>query len=122
MRLLARKNGMSLNQRGLFQGVIRDPKTQRKTNNGILIASRTEREIFDRLGVVCHFWISTSAPIHHQVAFLLISSIYQTSGNSLGENHTNVPLAHEMSRLPACGILRWTRNLYNNSICSDAST
>ncbi|CAE6359952.1 unnamed protein product, partial [Rhizoctonia solani] len=51
MRLLARKSGMSLNQRGLFQGVVRDPKTQRKTNNGILIASRTEREIFDRLGV-----------------------------------------------------------------------
>ncbi|CAE6430766.1 unnamed protein product [Rhizoctonia solani] len=55
MRLLARKNGMSLNQRGLFQGVIRDPKTQRKTNNGksagVLIASRTEREIFDRLRV-----------------------------------------------------------------------
>ncbi|KDN44631.1 hypothetical protein RSAG8_05396, partial [Rhizoctonia solani AG-8 WAC10335] len=55
MRLLARKNGMSLNQRGLFQGVIRDPKTQRKTNNGVLIASRTEQEIFDRLGVVCYF-------------------------------------------------------------------
>ncbi|CAE6395610.1 unnamed protein product [Rhizoctonia solani] len=34
MRLLARKNGMSLNQRGLFKGVIRDPKTQKKTNNG----------------------------------------------------------------------------------------
>ncbi|KAH7333669.1 Nucleotidyltransferase [Rhizoctonia solani] len=51
MRLLARKNAMSLNQRGLFQGVIRDPKTQRKTNNGVLIASRTEREIFDQLRV-----------------------------------------------------------------------
>lgn len=49
MRLLARKKGFSLNQRGLFQGVIRDPKTQRKTGKGIVVASRTEREIFDRL-------------------------------------------------------------------------
>ncbi|KAJ1300645.1 hypothetical protein OPQ81_002295 [Rhizoctonia solani] len=51
MRLLARKSSMSLNQRGLFQGVIRDPKTQRKINSGVLIASRTEREIFERLRV-----------------------------------------------------------------------
>ncbi|CAE6411940.1 unnamed protein product [Rhizoctonia solani] len=55
MRLLARKNGMSLNQRGLFRNVIRDPKTKKKTNDGVLIASRTEREIFDLLGVVCYF-------------------------------------------------------------------
>ncbi|KAG9125877.1 hypothetical protein FRC07_005817 [Ceratobasidium sp. 392] len=52
MRLLARKKGMSLNQRGLFKGVIRDPKTQKKHNEGVLVASRTEREIFDHLGVV----------------------------------------------------------------------
>lgn len=51
MRLLARKKGMSLNQRGLFQGVVRDLKTQRKISNGILVASRTEREIFDCLEV-----------------------------------------------------------------------
>ncbi|KAG8696623.1 hypothetical protein FRC09_008354 [Ceratobasidium sp. 395] len=52
MRLLARKKGMSLNQRGLFKGVIRDPKTQKKHNEGVVVASRTEREIFDYLGVV----------------------------------------------------------------------
>ncbi|KAG9101063.1 hypothetical protein FRC06_003406 [Ceratobasidium sp. 370] len=52
MRLLARKKGMSLNQRGLFKGVIRDPKTQKKHSEGVLVASRTEREIFDHLGVL----------------------------------------------------------------------
>lgn len=51
MRLLARKKGMSLNQRGLFEGVIRDPKTQNKLSKGFLVASRTEREIFERLEV-----------------------------------------------------------------------
>ncbi|KAF8602211.1 Nucleotidyltransferase, partial [Ceratobasidium sp. AG-I] len=53
MRLLARKKGMSLNQRGLFEGVIRDPKTQNKLGKGewFLVASRTEREIFERLKV-----------------------------------------------------------------------
>jgi DNA polymerase lambda len=67
MRLLANKKGLSLNQRGLWSGVIRDPKTGQKTaagevlsehallhtdrNSGVVIASRTEKEIFAALGV-----------------------------------------------------------------------
>ncbi|KAG8806041.1 hypothetical protein FRC18_006326 [Serendipita sp. 400] len=51
MRLLANKKGMSLNQRGLYDGVVRDPKTRLKTAVGRIIASRTEQEIFRALGV-----------------------------------------------------------------------
>ncbi|KAG8846382.1 hypothetical protein FRB96_001995 [Tulasnella sp. 330] len=51
MRLLARHKNMSLNQRGLFKGVIRDPKTGVKQYAGTLVASRTEEEIFEILGV-----------------------------------------------------------------------
>jgi len=51
LRLLARHQGYSLNQRGLFSGVHRDPKTQVKDFQGKNIASRTEREIFDILRV-----------------------------------------------------------------------
>ena len=66
MRLLANKKGLSLNQRGLWSGVVRDPRTRQKTstgktprmeyigylsNTGIIIASRTEKEIFAALGV-----------------------------------------------------------------------
>lgn len=72
MRLLARHLGYSLNQRGLYTGVVRDPKNQQKITEGLcaifrcvfgsassharpfsgtLIASRTEREIFDILKV-----------------------------------------------------------------------
>lgn len=51
MRLLANKKGMSLNQRGLWAGVVRDPKSRIKTCVGTLIASRTERDIFAALGV-----------------------------------------------------------------------
>ncbi|KAG9030907.1 hypothetical protein FRB95_003417 [Tulasnella sp. JGI-2019a] len=51
MRLLARHKGMSLNQRGLFNGVVRDPKTGLKECTGTLVASRTEEEIFKILGV-----------------------------------------------------------------------
>ena len=67
MRLLAHKKGLSLNQRGLWSGVFRDPKTRQKTatgevllntfflytdrNAGVIIASRTEKEIFAALGV-----------------------------------------------------------------------
>ncbi|KAF8322130.1 Nucleotidyltransferase [Clavulina sp. PMI_390] len=50
MRLLARKQGYSLNQRGLFAGVVRNSKGI-KLNNGTIICSATEREIFDKLGV-----------------------------------------------------------------------
>lgn len=69
MRLKANKMGYSLNQKGLFAGVIRDPQDRtRKLNQGIVlwspivrmavsryylgtnIASATEREIFDKLG------------------------------------------------------------------------
>jgi len=52
MRFKANKMGYSLNQRGLFQGVVRDPHDRRiKTNTGNIIASETEEEIFKILGV-----------------------------------------------------------------------
>ncbi|OCH87702.1 hypothetical protein OBBRIDRAFT_837179 [Obba rivulosa] len=52
MRLKANVMGYALNQRGLFAGVIRNPSDKRqKLNDGTLIASETEREIFDILGV-----------------------------------------------------------------------
>lgn len=72
LRLYARKQGYSLNQRGLYKNVVRDPKTNFKTAQGllqadfdagstdmhrlapltgVLIASRTEQEIFDILGI-----------------------------------------------------------------------
>ncbi|KAK7684455.1 hypothetical protein QCA50_012402 [Cerrena zonata] len=52
MRLKANKMGYSLNQKGLFAGVVRDPQDRtRKLNQGTNIASATEREIFDKLGV-----------------------------------------------------------------------
>ncbi|BEJ01255.1 hypothetical protein CcaverHIS631_0511120 [Cutaneotrichosporon cavernicola] len=50
LRLYARKQGYSLNQRGLFRGVIRDRKGN-KTTAGEMVASRTEEEIFDVLGI-----------------------------------------------------------------------
>ncbi|KAL0952633.1 hypothetical protein HGRIS_006880 [Hohenbuehelia grisea] len=52
MRLKANYMGYSLNQRGLFRGVVRDPRDRRvKTNKGTMIASETEEEIFKILGV-----------------------------------------------------------------------
>lgn len=69
MRLLANRMGYSLNQRGLYAGVVRDPRNRTvKLNNGIfiaccsrimlsylfvgnLIASETEEQIFKALGV-----------------------------------------------------------------------
>jgi len=52
LRLKARKNGMSLNQRGLYGGVVRDLKNPcKKTVSGQLLASETEREILEILGV-----------------------------------------------------------------------
>ncbi|ORX39393.1 hypothetical protein BD324DRAFT_577128 [Kockovaella imperatae] len=50
MRLYARKRGYSLNQRGLSHGVIRG-KDGLKFTEGEIIASRTEQEIFDVLGL-----------------------------------------------------------------------
>ncbi|KZO91786.1 Nucleotidyltransferase [Calocera viscosa TUFC12733] len=50
IRLLARKKGYSLNQRGLYGGVGRDTKGK-KLSEGTIIASKTEKEIFDVLGV-----------------------------------------------------------------------
>lgn len=50
IRLYANKNGYSLNQRGLFAGVARD-RDRKKTNDGVCVASRTEQEIFDVLGI-----------------------------------------------------------------------
>ncbi|KAJ5767086.1 uncharacterized protein N7511_004702 [Penicillium nucicola] len=49
MRLLARKKGMCLNQKGLFADVLRTQ--QAKLNAGRLIESRNERRIFEVLGV-----------------------------------------------------------------------
>ncbi|CDO76332.1 hypothetical protein BN946_scf184795.g3 [Trametes cinnabarina] len=52
LRLKANKMGYSLNQRGLFVGVIRNPSDRRqKLDNGQLLASEGEREILDILGV-----------------------------------------------------------------------
>lgn len=51
MRLLARHKGFSLNQRGLWVGATRDPQTGEKLDEGSLVASRTEEEIFKVLGV-----------------------------------------------------------------------
>ncbi|ODN73397.1 hypothetical protein L202_07925 [Cryptococcus amylolentus CBS 6039] len=50
LRLYARKLGFSLNQRGLYKGVVRG-RDGIKTVAGDLIASKTEEEIFDILGV-----------------------------------------------------------------------
>ncbi|KAH7099804.1 Nucleotidyltransferase, partial [Auriculariales sp. MPI-PUGE-AT-0066] len=52
MRLKANRMGYSLNQRGLYRNVIRDPTDRsNKLDSGELFASRTEREIFDALRV-----------------------------------------------------------------------
>ncbi|KAJ5893971.1 DNA polymerase family X [Penicillium taxi] len=51
MRLLARKKGLCLNQRGLFANVIRNSETQVKTNPGELLEGQDERRIFSLLGV-----------------------------------------------------------------------
>ncbi|KAI1791356.1 hypothetical protein LXA43DRAFT_1140537 [Ganoderma leucocontextum] len=50
LRLKARKMGYSLNQRGLYADVIRNSEGQ-KVTEGVLVASESEREIFDILGV-----------------------------------------------------------------------
>ncbi|KAH9942097.1 hypothetical protein B0H21DRAFT_824163 [Amylocystis lapponica] len=52
MRLKANVMGYSLNQRGLYAGVIRDPDDRRqKLHGGHIVASETEQEIFAMLGV-----------------------------------------------------------------------
>jgi DNA polymerase IV len=50
IRLLARRKGMRLNQCGLFKNVLRD-KSMVKMNEGELVESRSERKIFEILGV-----------------------------------------------------------------------
>ncbi|KAH8425888.1 DNA-directed DNA polymerase IV [Aspergillus melleus] len=50
MRLLARKKGMRLNQRGLYTDVLRGPKQVKLTTGGLL-EGRDERRIFEILGV-----------------------------------------------------------------------
>ncbi|CBX92601.1 hypothetical protein IAQ61_006010 [Plenodomus lingam] len=50
VRLLARKRGMRLNQRGLFRDVERGLGGQR-LNEGVLVEGRCERRIFEVLGV-----------------------------------------------------------------------
>ncbi|KAI0744452.1 hypothetical protein C8Q76DRAFT_699578 [Earliella scabrosa] len=52
LRLKANKMGYSLNQRGLYAGVVRDPNDwTKKLNEGNLVASESEEEIFRILGV-----------------------------------------------------------------------
>ncbi|WWD03793.1 hypothetical protein V865_001849 [Kwoniella europaea PYCC6329] len=50
MRLYARKTGYNLNQRGLYKGVLRG-KDGLKQTEGELVASRTEQDIFNALGL-----------------------------------------------------------------------
>ncbi|KAF4512455.1 hypothetical protein G6O67_001594 [Ophiocordyceps sinensis] len=50
MRLLARKKGMRLNQRGLYKNVLPGPRSVRGCE-GELVEGRDERRIFDVLGV-----------------------------------------------------------------------
>ncbi|KAF9695729.1 hypothetical protein EKO04_005811 [Ascochyta lentis] len=50
MRLLARKKGMRLNQKGLYKDVKRGRRGE-KLNEGILVEGRSERRIFEVLGV-----------------------------------------------------------------------
>ncbi|KAF8522770.1 Nucleotidyltransferase [Hysterangium stoloniferum] len=52
IRLKANKMNMSLNQRGLYQEVIRDPHDRsKKLSQGTLLCSDSERKIFEILGV-----------------------------------------------------------------------
>lgn len=52
MRMKANVLGYSLNQRGLYGGVVRDPRNRRvKISEGNIVASETEEEIFKILGV-----------------------------------------------------------------------
>ena len=50
MRLLARKKGMKLNQRGLYMDVLIGRKGE-KLNHGVLIEGKSEKRIFEILGV-----------------------------------------------------------------------
>ncbi|KAG0706233.1 hypothetical protein DFH29DRAFT_798644 [Suillus ampliporus] len=52
MRMKANVLGYSLNQRGLYAGVVRDPRNKRvKVSAGNIVASETEEDIFKILGV-----------------------------------------------------------------------
>ncbi|KZS86671.1 Nucleotidyltransferase [Sistotremastrum niveocremeum HHB9708] len=52
MRLKASHMGYSLNQRGLYKGVVRDPRDRnKKLSPGTLMDGLSEKEIFDILGV-----------------------------------------------------------------------
>ncbi|KAF1915139.1 hypothetical protein BDU57DRAFT_557344 [Ampelomyces quisqualis] len=50
IRLLARKKGMRLNQKGLYKDVKRGRRAE-KLNEGVLVEGRSERKIFEVLGV-----------------------------------------------------------------------
>ncbi|KAL1860428.1 hypothetical protein Daus18300_009202 [Diaporthe australafricana] len=50
LRLLASEKGMRLNQRGLYRDVIRGPGRQ-KLSEGVLVEGKSERKIFEILGV-----------------------------------------------------------------------
>lgn len=51
MRLLARKKGMRLSQRGLFRDVLQDRGSTAKKTAGTLLEGRDEKKIFEILGV-----------------------------------------------------------------------
>ncbi|ORY31676.1 hypothetical protein BCR39DRAFT_465497 [Naematelia encephala] len=51
LRLYARKKGYSLNQRGLYVGVIRDKGGLKMTEGEFAVITKTEQEIFDVLGL-----------------------------------------------------------------------
>ncbi|KAG2344642.1 hypothetical protein BDR05DRAFT_882173 [Suillus weaverae] len=52
MRMKANVLGYSLNQRGLYAGVVRDPRNRRvKISAGVIVASETEEEVFKILGM-----------------------------------------------------------------------
>jgi DNA polymerase IV len=50
IRLLARKKNMRLNQKGLYKDVKRGRRGE-KLNEGVLVEGRSEKKIFDVLGV-----------------------------------------------------------------------
>jgi DNA polymerase IV len=50
IRLLASKKGMRLNQKGLYKDVLRG-KTREKVTEGVLLESKSEKKIFEILGV-----------------------------------------------------------------------
>ncbi|KAF5372585.1 hypothetical protein D9758_005201 [Tetrapyrgos nigripes] len=82
MRLKARSMGYSLNQRGLYDKVIRNPrKWAEKLDNGHIIAADTEQDIFRILGVP---WQEPHERVRN---FNIDSEPVAASGSSSGGGH-----------------------------------